>query len=77
MSVFETILYFAVPTALVYGLIWAAVALPKRRRGQRYRLGQPWRHDPIWWTANPEGAHLPAPHAPATSGQRGGARGNW
>ena len=78
MSVFETILYYVVPTGALYGGIWTIATLRNRKkRPQRYRLGQPWNFDPLWWTANPEGAHLPAAHAPAASGQRGGARGNW
>ena len=78
MSVFETILYFVVPTAVLYGLIWTLSVLRNRKkRPQRYRLGQPWNFEPLWWTANPEGAHLPVAHAPVASGQRGGARGNW
>jgi hypothetical protein len=78
VSVFETILYYVVPTAVLYGGIWAfAVLRNRKKRPQRYRLGQPWNFDPLWWTANPEGAHLPAAQPQAASGQRGGARGNW
>ena len=60
MSVLETILYFVVPTVGMYVLIALLVAGPKLARKQRYRVGQPWPYEPMFWTANPEGAHLSA-----------------
>ena len=83
MSVLETILYFVVPTLALYFGIALLVVAPRMARRPRYRVGQPWPHEPMWWTANPQGAHLPAadhPHvaAGARAGtERGGARGNW
>ena len=50
---------------------------PKQAKRKRYRVGEAWDYEPLWWTANPEGAHLPAAHAPAAAGERGGARGSW
>jgi hypothetical protein len=83
VSVWETILYFAVPaTALYLGIVLLVVA-PRMARRPRYRVGQPWPHPPMWWTANPEGAHLPAadqdpvPAGARAGAERGGARGSW
>lgn len=77
MSVLETILYFVVPTVGLYGLIVALVVLPKRAGRPRYRVGQPWPYEPLWWTANPAGAQLPAVAEHPVAGDRGGARGSW
>jgi hypothetical protein len=87
VNVWETILYFAVPTVALYLGIALLVVAPRMARRPRYRVGQPWPHGPMWWTANPEGAHLPAAdhpadHGPAPAGvragsERGGARGSW
>jgi hypothetical protein len=67
VSVLETILYFVVPSVGIYGLIALLVAGPKLARKQRYRVGQPWSYEPMFWTANPEGAHLPTETHPARS----------
>ena len=82
VSVLETILYFVVPTVGIYLLIAAFVAGPKMARRQRYRVGQPWPYEPLFWTANPEGAHLGAAEehvaiAGRGGSERGGARGSW
>lgn len=77
MSVLETVLYFGVTSVGLYLLIAVLVAAPRWRRRARYRVGQPWTYPPLWWTANPEGAQLPAPDPRAMTGERGGARGSW
>jgi hypothetical protein len=91
VSVWETILYFAVPAAGMYLGIMLLVVSPRAARRPRYRVGQPWPYDPMWWTANPQGAQLPpaehtgdhnADRGPALAGaragvERGGARGSW
>ena len=77
MSVLQTILYFVVPTLGLYLLIAALVVAPRLARRQRYRVGQPWPHEPLFWMANPEGAPLPAADSHVVSGERGGARGSW
>jgi hypothetical protein len=84
VSVLETILYFVVPTVALYLGIALLVVAPRAARRPRYRVGQPWPHAPIWWTANPQGAQLPpADHdTTAVTGaragtERGGARGSW
>lgn len=77
VSVLETVLYFVLPVVGVYLLIAAWVVAPRRGRQQRYRVGQPWPYEPLFWTANPEGARLPAAVEHVVSGERGGARGKW
>jgi hypothetical protein len=83
VSLLETILYFVVPSVGLYVLIGLLVMGRKTARRQRYRVGQPWRYEPLFWTANPEGAHLDAhtdDHAIAgarAGAERGGARGSW
>lgn len=82
MSVLETILYFVVPSVGLYLLIALLVVAPRLTRRPRHRAGQPWPYPPLWWTANPQGAQLPAGDSHAVVGarvdvQRGGARGRW
>jgi hypothetical protein len=77
VSVLETLLWFGVPSVGLYLLVLLAVYGPKQARKTRHRPGQKWDFDPLWWTANPEGAHLPAVTARPAAGERGGARGNW
>ena len=77
MSVFQTLLVFGIPAVGLYFLIVLAVAGPKRAKQQRYRVGQAWGYAPLWWTANPEGAHLPEATERSAGGERGGARGSW
>ena len=77
MSVLETLLRFAVPVVGVYFLVSLAVVGLKKAKRKRYRVGEAWDYEPLWWTANPEGAHLPAAHARSATGERGGARGSW
>ena len=77
MSVLQTILVFVVPTVGGYLLIALLAAAPRLGRRPRYRAGQPWTYEPLWWTANPEGAHLTAVESHPTSVERGGARGSW
>ena len=77
MTVLETILFLGVAPVVLYLAIAFAVALPRLARRPKYRPGQPWTYQPLWWTANPAGAELPAVDANARTGERGGARGNW
>lgn len=77
MTVWETVLYLVVPPVGLYLLIALLVVAPRVARRPRYRAGQPWTHEPLWWTANPEGARLPAVHDHVLTGERGGARGSW
>ena len=68
MSVAETLLvYVAAPLALV--LVLAALTLrpdPGSRR-RRYRPGQPWEHEPLWYA--PHSGHATAGHGVDTAAQ--------
>ena len=79
VSVWETILYLVVPSVGLYLLIVALVAAPRLARRPRYRVGQPWPHQPVFWTSNPQGAGLsPLGHWSSHAGlEPGGARGSW
>ena len=77
MSVLETLLWFGIPVVGIYLLVFLAVMGSKQAKRKRHRVGESWDYEPLWWTANPEGAHLPAAHARAAVGERGGARGSW
>ncbi|HVL84510.1 MAG TPA: hypothetical protein VM367_09540 [Pseudonocardia sp.] len=76
MSVWQTVLFFVVPSVGLYLLLTLMVLVPRMSRRPRYRAGQRWPYPPMWWTANPEGAHLPDA-VTAAGGERGGARGTW
>lgn len=75
MTVVETLLIFVVAPGVLY--VGPALLISARRRGRRprYRVGAPWPYEPLFWIANPEGAHLPA--GTAGTEARGGTGGNW
>ena len=58
MSVVETLLVFVVAPLSVYLLLWAMTYLPggRRRQGVRYKPGQPWDHEPVWYEPQPKDA---------------------
>jgi hypothetical protein len=77
VSVLETLLWFGIPVVGIVLLVCLAVFGPKQAKRKRHRVGEAWDYEPLWWTANPEGAHLPAAHTGVVGGERGGARGSW
>jgi hypothetical protein len=90
VTVLQTIGVFALVPLAVYGVLALFTLWPKIARGPRYRPGQEWTHEPVWWTGNPEGTgqstveptvqpnKRPAgEQTPAGSTARGGARGSW
>jgi hypothetical protein len=82
VTVLQTIGVYALIPAAVYGVLTLFTLWPKIARGPRYRPGQEWNHEPMWWIGNPHGVgNLPAGStadgAPAASTARGGARGSW
>ena len=77
VTVLQTVLFLVVVPVALYVLIALLAAAPRLRRRTRYRVGQPWTFEPLWWTANPAGAQLPPPAEHLVSGGKGGARGSW
>ncbi|MGY1593062.1 hypothetical protein ACI789_00305 [Geodermatophilus sp. SYSU D00965] len=69
MTVVETILVYVVaPLAVVLLLALLTLAPGARRRRPRYKPGQPWEHEPVWYEPHPQGGggHGPAEaHGPA------------
>jgi hypothetical protein len=87
VTVVETILVFAgVPLAIIV-LLALMIFLPGGRKRPRYKSGQPWEHDPIWYEPHPDspagnhGSHAALEAGSAvhstTGGPLGGARGTW
>lgn len=55
MTVAETILVFAgAPLAVVLLLALVTIGPAARKRRPRYKPGQPWNHEPIWYEPHPE-----------------------
>jgi hypothetical protein len=88
VTVLQTIGVFVLIPLALYGVISVFTLWPKIPRGPRYRPGQEWNHEPVWWTGNPDGlAQLTVGHAEAgesnastvrtMSTARGGAHGSW
>ncbi|MBM7772441.1 hypothetical protein JOD54_002645 [Actinokineospora baliensis] len=81
MTLVETLLVFAAVPLAIYGVIALMTLRERFAKAPRYRPGQEWEHEPVWWTANPAG--LGSAHAgTAEAGTpvhtaKGGARGGW
>ena len=87
----ETILVFVVaPLAVVLLLALLTIGPAARNRRPRYKPGQPWSHEPIWYEPHPGATghgsdhgdghgdgHAAIAAAPASAGPLGGARGTW
>ena len=89
MNVAETIIVFVgIPLAIVVVLA-LLIFLPGGRKRPRYKSGQSWEHDPVWYEPHPDGpagghgthaaigAGSDAAHHGAGAGPLGGARGTW
>jgi hypothetical protein len=84
VTVVETILVYVVAPLAVIAVLALLTLVPGRHKRPRYKPGQAWEHEPIWYEPHPEstggsaGGHLalPAGSTPA-AGPRGGARGTW
>ena len=85
MNVAETILVFAgIPLAII-AVMALLIFVPGGRKRARYKSGQPWEHEPIWYEPHPEGPAGHGSHAAlesgiahaSTGGPLGGARGTW
>ena len=89
VTVVQTVLVFVLIPAAIYGVIALLTLVPKMARSPKYRSGQEWTYDPVWWSANlgGQGSHDAHAHSSedaedAQAGEpvrtaRGGARGNW
>lgn len=81
MSVVQTVLAFVLPPVVIYAVVALLTIAPKSAKRPKYRTGEKWTYEPVLWTANPAGAHLPAhvDHIEPAEGAAttGGARGHW
>ena len=91
MTVVQTVFVFVVIPLVIYGVIALLTLWPKFTKSSRYRPGQEWNFEPVWWTGNPAGvgsgtndSHTPngtvdsadSAEAPVRTA-RGGASGRW
>jgi hypothetical protein len=66
VTVVETILVYVVAPLAVVALFWALTFLPGgRQKKLRYKPGQSWDHEPVWFEPHPE-------HGPEAGGHDGG-----
>ena len=84
VSPLTTFLLYGVTSLGGIGLIAALTLVRRPARGARYRSGDAWDHEPLWWMGNPRGSGVPGPTveavpagAAAEHTARGGARGTW
>jgi hypothetical protein len=83
VTVVETILVYAVAPLAVIAVLALLTLVPGRRTRPRYKPGQAWEHEPIWYEPHPEAAGGHGDHPALTAGStpaagpRGGARGTW
>jgi hypothetical protein len=87
VNVAETLIVFVGAPLAVVALLALLIFLPGGRKRPRYRSGQPWEHEPVWYEPHPDspvglhGSHAALPAGSAahstTGGPRGGARGTW
>jgi hypothetical protein len=73
----QTVLVLVLGSLGLFLLISLLAAGRRGQRPSRYRPGEPWRFEPVWWTANPAGASLPDTAQHAASTPKGGASGGW
>jgi hypothetical protein len=52
VSVVQTLLVYVLIPAAIYGVIALLTLVPKLARTPRYKPGQAWSYDPVWWTAH-------------------------
>jgi hypothetical protein len=53
VPVWQTVLFYAV-IPLAIALFLAALTLPGGRKRPRWKSGQPWPHEPVWYEPHPE-----------------------
>lgn len=54
VTVWETVLVFAVLPLAGLGLLGVLTFGPGASRSPRYRVGRPWEHEPVWYVARPD-----------------------
>jgi hypothetical protein len=68
VTVAETILVFAAaPLAVVLVLALLTIGPGVRNRRPRYKPGQPWSHEPVWYEPHPEGGAHGGEHGGETT----------
>jgi hypothetical protein len=90
VNVAETILVFVGAPLAVVAVLALLIFLPGGRKRPRYKSGQPWPHEPVWYEPHPDGpagGHHGGGHAAIGAGPDagsarpggplGGARGTW
>ena len=68
VTVVETILVYAVAPLAVVAVLALLTLVPGRPKRLRYKPGQPWQHEPVWYEPHPVGGggHGPTEaHGPA------------
>jgi len=54
VTVWETVLVFAVLPLALLGVLALLIFAPGASRAPRYRVGRPWDYDPVWYVARPD-----------------------
>ncbi|HVX43095.1 MAG TPA: hypothetical protein VHC49_04400 [Mycobacteriales bacterium] len=72
MSVIEVVLvYVGIPAGVIFCIV-AGVVFPGLSRRKRYRPGEAWEHEPVWYVPHP--AALDAELQQLVRGEQGGER---
>jgi hypothetical protein len=85
VTVAETLLVFVGAPLAVVVLLALLIFVPGGRKRPRWKSGQPWEHEPVWYEphrgaipAAEHGSHHALEAGATTSGRPlGGARGTW
>ena len=54
MTVWETVLVYAVLPVAGLAVLALLIFVPSASRSPRYRVGKPWTYDPVWYVARPD-----------------------
>lgn len=76
----QSLLILVLGPAAILAVLALLTLWPKFAKAPRYRPGQDWDHEPVWWTADPVavgGSDQPASLDRTARYARGGARGTW
>jgi hypothetical protein len=79
VSIVETVLVFVGVPVLVYGLVALLVVAPGRGHRPRYRPGEAWDYEPVWYIpqARPGAAPAGSGHAVAAGEHAPALAGGW